>query len=125
MAKHIEPEVFPCQYNEGVQCSNLDCDHCGWHPAVAAARIEEFKSKGHVGHQKALTIYQLMGKMTVEELAVYLAGWSQRLRHQDGIPMETLKSLLRMTTEEAREAWREAPEPEDLPKEDSGLMEED
>ena len=32
--------TFICPHNEGIECSNPECERCGWYPPVEAARKE-------------------------------------------------------------------------------------
>ena len=34
-------KLWDCQYQLNVQCEDLDCENCGWNPAVAKARSRE------------------------------------------------------------------------------------
>lgn len=35
----------PCKYNIGVSCSERECKHCGWNPAVEQERKEKLREK--------------------------------------------------------------------------------
>ena len=37
----MAPEL--CQYNQGVECTNRECDRCGWNPKVSEQRIRNIK----------------------------------------------------------------------------------
>lgn len=38
--KEQERAAQQCQYNQGVVCGKADCEHCGWNPDVAQARLD-------------------------------------------------------------------------------------
>lgn len=38
-----ERQGRPCAGNSGISCSFLDCDCCGWNPAVSAERIAQIR----------------------------------------------------------------------------------
>ena len=33
--------VFICPHNSGIECSNQECERCGWYPPVAEKRKRE------------------------------------------------------------------------------------
>jgi hypothetical protein len=35
-----DDNIQSCPYNEGVDCATAACERCGWHPLVAAKRLE-------------------------------------------------------------------------------------
>ena len=46
MSEYYKPEPPTCPHNDGVVCSgDSPCDHCGWKPDVAKARLERICKK--------------------------------------------------------------------------------
>lgn len=44
---NVENSIY-CRFNNGVDCtdcSEYNCNHCGWNPDVAAERVKEWKNK--------------------------------------------------------------------------------
>lgn len=41
----LEDDGYPCLFNDGCQCKERDCGHCGWNPVVAKARLERILKK--------------------------------------------------------------------------------
>lgn len=37
-----------CRYNEGVQCTEHNCEGCGWYPPVAMARARKIRKELHL-----------------------------------------------------------------------------
>lgn len=38
-------QTVRCPYNKWVDCSDLKCASCGWHPDTAARRLQKIQAK--------------------------------------------------------------------------------
>jgi hypothetical protein len=49
----MDPEitVIACPHNNAIDCSNINCETCGWHPDVIAKR-KKLAQEGRIGNLK-------------------------------------------------------------------------
>ena len=47
--------VIICPYNDDIDCPEVKCEKCGWHPDVIAKRHEELR----YGHMNGIKLYKV------------------------------------------------------------------